>query len=108
MASHAGHFEGQSWPGEPTPFPSEYLGETQIVSGRGEVLARMSRAEGEGIVTAEIVPGQTSRALPSIPNRFWIPEMPKEIDREWALSIQTGHEYYLSTTLPYLKRRFKS
>ena len=48
-ASHAGRFEGRSWPGEPAPFPSSYLGETQIVNGRGEILARMSREDGEDV-----------------------------------------------------------
>lgn len=52
-ASHAGKFVGQSWPGEPVPYPSHYLGETQIVDGRGEVLARMSHQEGEGVITVD-------------------------------------------------------
>ena len=68
-ASHAGRFEGLSWPGKPAPFPSSYLGETQIVNGRGEILARMSREDGEGVITADIVMGEAAgqRGVP-IPN----------------------------------------
>jgi hypothetical protein len=105
-ASHAGRFEGLSWPGKPTPFPSSYLGETQIVDGRGEILARMSREEGEGVITADIKLGEVPRERVPIPERFWIPEMPPEEVRQWEGQLKSGHEFYLSHTRPSLKRRF--
>lgn len=106
-ASHAGRFAGQSWPGDPTPFPSLYLGETQIVDGRGKILARMSQEDGEGVITADVSPGQTPGEHEAISDRFWIPEMPEPIHREWETALESGHKYYLSTTLPYLKERFR-
>jgi len=48
-------------------FPSSYLGETQIVNGRGETLAWMSREDGEGVITADIELGE---ALPFLKKRF--------------------------------------
>jgi predicted amidohydrolase len=105
-ASHAGRFEGRSWPGEPYPFPSSYLGETQIVNGRGEILARMSREDGEGVITAGVAVGELPGKRIPIPDRFWIPEMPAEEIHQWEAQLKSGHEFYLSNTLPALKRRF--
>jgi len=105
-ASHAGRFEGRSWPGEPTPFPSSYLGETQIVNGRGEILARMAREDGEGVITADVALGEVPGERVAIPDRFWIPEMPAEEIRQWRAQLKSGHEFYVSNTLPALKRRF--
>jgi predicted amidohydrolase len=105
-ASHAGRFEGRSWPGKPSPFPSSYLGETQIVNGQGEILARMSEQDGEGVITADLTPGEVSGKRLSIPDRFWIPAMPTEEIRQWEAQLKTGREFYLANTLPELKKRF--
>jgi predicted amidohydrolase len=106
-ASHAGRFKGISWPGSPTPFPSSYLGETQIVNGRGEVLARMSQQDGEGVITADITLGEVPGERVPIPERFWIPDnMPAEEHRLWEVQLKSGHQYYVSTTRPALKKRF--
>jgi hypothetical protein len=105
-ASHAGRFEGRSWPGEPAPFSSSYLGETQIVNGRGEILARMSQEDGEGVITADIALGEMPEERVDIPDRFWIPEMPAEEIRHWEAQLKSGHEFYLANTLPDLKNRF--
>ena len=105
-ASHAGRFVGQSWPGEAVPYPSHYLGETQIVDGRGAVLARMSHEKGEGVITASLSLGPVSGEQLPIPDRFWIPEFSDGLHRQWENALKSGHEYYLSTTLPYVQRRF--
>lgn len=107
-ASHAGRFEGRSWPGKPTPFRSSYLGESQIVSGHGEILARASEADGEGVITADVVLGEVTGERIAIPDRFWIPEMPSEEIRQWEEQLKSGHEFYLANTLPDLKKRFSS
>jgi len=70
-ASHAGHFVGLDWPGKPVRFSSSYLGETQIVTGRGEILARLTREQGEDIITADVTLGQAlGSERPPIPARF--------------------------------------
>jgi predicted amidohydrolase len=105
-ASHAGHFQGRSWPGEPTAYSSSYLGETQIVNGRGEILARMSREDGEGVITADVIPGEPVGEAVPIPDRFWIPDLPAGEIRAWQEQLKSGHEFYLANTLPAMKRRF--
>jgi len=105
-ASHAGRFVGQLWPGEAVPYPSHYLGETQIVDGRGAVLARMSHEKGEGVITASLSLGPVSGEQLPIPDRFWIPEFSDGLHRQWENALKSGHEYYLSTTLLYVQRRF--
>jgi predicted amidohydrolase len=105
-ASHAGRFAGVDWPGQPVPFSSSFLGETQIVNGRGEILARLSREQGEGIITADITPGQVPGDRPPIPARFWIPDIPDGEIRAWQAQLKSGHDFYLSHTLPAVKRQF--
>ena len=105
-ASHAGTFEGWSWPGRRTPFRSYYLGEAQIVNERGDVLGRMSRSDGEGVITADVQLGPTQGQTDPIPDRFWIPEMPEEETRAWKTQLKEGFEFYSSQTLPLLHRRF--
>ena len=104
-APHAGRFAGESWPGEALPYRSHYLGETQIVDGRGEVLARKTHEEGEGVITARVVLGQVSSELTPIPDCFWIPEFPEGLHRQWESALKSGHDYYLSTTLPSIEGR---
>lgn len=105
-ASHAGKLEGFNPPDEKIPFHSRFLGETQIVGGQGEILARRTYEEGEGIVLAEIQMGQVSasEARPPIPKRFWIPDHPKMILHSWEEQNKFGRDYYNSVTLPHRRR----
>jgi len=105
-ASHAGRFVGRTWPGKPDPFSSSYMGETQIISGKGEILARLPQRDGEGVITADVALGEVPGQRPDIPDRFWIPEMPAEEHRLWETQLKSGHEHYLANTLPEMKKRF--
>src|SRR5262249_19571311 len=71
-AAQAGSFVGRSWPVEGHAYPSHYLGEAQIVDGKGGLLARMSREEGEGVITADVSFGRTADEPEAIPERYWI------------------------------------
>jgi N-carbamoylputrescine amidase len=92
-AAHAGDFECRMplLPG--VPYRSYYLGETMIVDAAGEVLARLSREEGEGIAVADIQPG---RIAPSEdpPDGFWIPDLPWLIRAVWGYQNPHGRAYY--------------
>ncbi|NPV59149.1 MAG: carbon-nitrogen hydrolase family protein [Actinobacteria bacterium] len=92
-AAHAGDFQCRMplLPG--LPYRSFYLGETMIVDATGEVLARLSREDGEGIAVAEIEPG---RITPSEdpPERFWIPDLPWLIRLVWGYQNLHGRLYY--------------
>ena len=106
-AAHAGSFVGRDWPSERVPYPSHYLGETQIVDGKGDILARMSREDGEGVIIADISFGSVPEGPAPIPGRYWIAEFSEELYRQWERDLKTGHEYYLSTTLPSIKKRMR-
>jgi predicted amidohydrolase len=92
-ASHAGSFRGKSpWlPG--VPYESVYLGETQIVDSSGKILAQMSHEDGEGVITADIVPGQVEPSE-RVPDRFWIPDLPGLIRFVWTYQNAHGRRYY--------------
>ena len=92
-AAHAGEFKGKTPMLPGFVYESFFLGETQIVSAEGTVLARMGTADGEGYIMAEIDPG---RRMPSenIPDRFWIPELPAPIRFAWWYQNLHGKWYY--------------
>jgi predicted amidohydrolase len=73
---------GRSWPDLGESYPSHYLGEAQIVDGKGDVLARTSREEGEGVITADVSFGSIADEPEAIPDRFWIAEYPEATYRK--------------------------
>jgi N-carbamoylputrescine amidase len=93
-AAHAGDVQGglPLLPG--FPYESFYLGETQIVDGTGTILAHMSRADGEGFIAADIDVSRKQKPLESIPDRFWIPELPWQLRIIWAYQNWHGKRYY--------------
>jgi len=108
-ASHAGSFVGGSWPEAPgQPYLSRYLGEAQIVDGRGAVLARVAREEGDAVITADVSLGRVSGERDPIPDSFWMAEYPEWVYALWEQQLESGHEYYLQHTRPLLERRFGS
>ncbi len=92
-AAHAGNFKAKTplLPG--FPYDSFFLGETQIVDAAGTALARMTRADGEGYIMADIEPGKQSPSE-KIPDRFWIPELPAPIRFAWWYQNLHGKWYY--------------
>lgn len=92
-AAHAQDFECRMplLPG--LPYRSYYLGETMIVDATGDVLARLTREDGEGIAAAEVQPG---RITPSEdpPDGFWIPELPWLLRMVWGYQNLHGSLYY--------------
>jgi hypothetical protein len=107
-AAHAGEFEGELPLVPGFPYRSHYLGETQIVDGNGQILAKMRYEDGEGFVMAEIDPEKKWRPSEPIPDRFWIPDLPAQFLLLWHLQNLHGRQYYRWKTLPYRKRRLAS
>lgn len=100
-ASHAGELHGFNPFDEQIPYDSRFYGESQIVDGRGNILARRSLEEGEGIILAEITTGPAAQARPTIPETFWIPEHPESVLRAWEKQNAFGKDYYRKVTLPH-------
>jgi predicted amidohydrolase len=103
-ASHAGDFEGLTPGNESMPYPSRYLGESQITDGNGQVLARMTYEDGEGVIVADITPGQVAWALAPIPDTFWTHELPSGATKAWEYLNPLGKQYYATTVRPILER----
>ncbi|HET6461528.1 MAG TPA: carbon-nitrogen hydrolase family protein [Syntrophales bacterium] len=102
-ASHAGDFEGLTPGNESIPYVSRYLGETQITDGNGQVLARMTYEDGEGVIIADITTGQVAGALEPIPDDFWTAELPLGATRAWEYLNELGRQYYAATVRPILE-----
>jgi predicted amidohydrolase len=105
-ASNAGTFKGYAQVDEKKPYNSHYLGETMIVDGRGQILARMSYEDGEGVILADITPGEVGGAREPIPSRFWIPEFSEGTMTRWKEAITLGRKYYDEVTMPHRLKQF--
>ena len=101
-ASHAGDFEGLTPGNESMPYVSRYLGESQITDGNGQVLARMTYEDGEGVIIADITPGQVAGVLAPIPDNFWTRELPSGATKAWEYLNTLGRQYYATTVRPGL------
>jgi len=105
-ASHAGPLEGDLPMVPGFPYKSHLLGETQIVDGKGAILARMAYEEGEGFILAEVDIGKKFEPLEPIPDRFWIPDLPVQFRLIWAYQNWHGKRYYRRITKPFRKGIF--
>jgi predicted amidohydrolase len=105
-ASHAGIFRGYAQVDEKDPYNSHYLGETMIVDGRGQILARMSYEDGEGVILADITPGEVEGTHEAIPARFWIPDFSEGTMTRWQEAIKIGRKYYDEVTMPHRLKQF--
>jgi predicted amidohydrolase len=103
-AAQAGQFEGLTPGNETVPFVSRFLGETQIIDGHGNVLARLAYEDGEGVVTADITPGRVEGNLVPIPQGFWTVELPATTLQAWDSLNSLGRDYYATKVRPLLER----
>jgi N-carbamoylputrescine amidase len=105
-AAHAGKFKSglPMLPG--FPYQSYFLGETQIVDGTGKQLARMGQSDGDGFVTADIDIKQRNMVSESIPDSFWIPDLPVQLKMIWAMQNWHGKRYYRKKIRPLMQKQF--
>ena len=93
MPSHVGdvEFDAPMMPG--IPWRTQMVGETQIVDGGGEILARLTYEDGEGHISADLNLAEPI-PLDPIPKRFWIPVMPASIHAVWhPLNLHGATKY---------------
>lgn len=102
-ASHAGSFQGFVMPDQKVHCNSHFLGETVIVDGHGQILARMAYEDGEGIVCADVNLGEVAGPHEPIPDRFWIPELSERTLTRWEEALVQGRRYYDEVTVSHLK-----
>jgi len=84
------------------PYRSYFLGETQIVDGAGNQLARMSRADGEGFVSADLDLAINHSPSEPIPDTFWIFDLPWQLRLVWEYQSRHGRWVYRNKTRPAL------
>lgn len=96
-AAHAGTFQcAVPWlPG--LKYRSHFLGETQIVDSGGKILARMSREQGDGVVTARIQTG-AREPLEPVPEGYWVPRLHPFFKFFWYYQNLHGRRYYRRVT----------
>jgi predicted amidohydrolase len=91
--SHVGDIQ-MSTPFAPgVPWPTIMLGETQIVDATGASLGRLSYADGEGYIAADVSwgePAPTNR----VPPRFWMPVLPWTVHTVWVATNASGRARY--------------
>lgn len=93
-AAHAGKFAGYAAPSNEKKYNSQYLGESVILNGNGDILARLSKEDGEGVITAELDLNQQHTASMVLKDDYWIPEMPAAFIQQWNKLNKFGREYY--------------
>lgn len=92
-AAHAGNFEGfVPWLPK-LRYRSYYLGETQIVDSCGNILSRLSREQGEDVISAQL---RFEEPLPSesIPKGFWVSKLHPMFKLIWYYQNFHGKRYY--------------
>lgn len=103
-AAHAGEFEGLVPGPAARLYRSRYLGQTQIVSARGEVLARLDGGD-EGVIVAEVDPAAIPRPSQEIPDGFWTATPPDVTLAQLEPMRALGQAHYASVTRPGLASR---
>ena len=93
-AGHAGDFIGFAAPSEKKHYISHYLGESVIVDAQGHVLSHMTREDGEGIIYADITIKLECKPSMTMPDSYWIPNMPDVFLEEWEKLNKFGAQYY--------------
>ena len=95
-----------------TPFaravrwPTIFVGETIIAARDGTILERLSYADGEGYVCADL-PWEEAAPLDPVPPRFWMTTLPCSTQAVWLACNAAGRASYLARkrggALPWLR-----
>ncbi len=93
-AAHAGNFSGRMPLIPGFPYESYLEGETQITDSQGNILKRIRREEGAGVILADIDLSEKKSPEEKIPQGFWIPKLPWRIRFIWAYQNLHGKWVY--------------
>ncbi len=75
-------------------YDTEFVGATQIVDARGEVIAARSTGEGPGIVEGSITLGAVEPTATLEQDRYWIPRLPLLHRAYWQHQNLCGQWFY--------------
>lgn len=91
--SHVGATTFQTPLAPYVPWPTIMVGETQITDAQGRILERLSYADGEGYLAADLELGEP-RPLDPLPPGFWMTTVPASLHAVWHLTNATGRLKY--------------
>jgi hypothetical protein len=75
------------------PWPTIFVGESQVVERDGTILARLGYDDGEGYVAASVGLGSAT-PLDPIPSGFWMAPHPASMGLVWQLQNRFGRLSY--------------
>jgi predicted amidohydrolase len=75
------------------PYPTQLVGESQIVERDGRVLARLSASDGAGHVAADVRLAEPE-PLDPLPSSFWLPVLPATMHLAWLAQGFHGRRRY--------------
>ena len=87
-----------------TPVLARFMGESQVVDGRGHVLASRPYTEGDGLAIADIRPGRVEPSEQLLQGEFWTPDFTDFCKTLWNEGGASGRNYYLTKTRPHRNR----
>lgn len=95
-ASQCGQLRAQMPLAFGAAYVSRFLGETQVLDGRGNRLAHLRAEDGAGVTVADVLPGR----VPAEPmgDGLWIPEMPRSLLLSWRVFNAHARRSYRRAT----------
>ena len=91
-AAHCGTVScGLPW--TPIPYHGHFQGESVICDGTGRALARRGRAEGAGVVLAEVELGRVAPSA-AVPDGFWLHKRGVVAAALWTYQNAHGRRWY--------------
>ena len=74
-------------------YETSLLGETQIIDNQGNILKRLSKSDGPGVIAADIeLKSAPPQEMP--PETFWIPNLNIETKLTWWQQNSAGRAIY--------------
>lgn len=106
-ANHCGQTTTYNFPNNNKLQERRFIGGAQIIDADGMVLKRQEFSLGEGIITGEVIIGNTKRKSADIDlNRYWIPDLPDSYLKAWNDINPIGNAYYKEHMLPYYHEHY--
>jgi hypothetical protein len=93
IASHVGAVRSRTPLIPGVPWPTIFVGESQIVEPDGTILAKLDYDDGEGYVAASVALGPAT-PLDPIPSGFWMAPHPASMGLVWQLQNRFGRLSY--------------
>lgn len=106
-SNHCGKVTAVDFYDEKNPFTFQMVGATQIIDENGNVIARQSFDEGEGMVISEISLKRGKKKPADINySKYWIEDMPDQYIYAWENYSGICKDYYNNVAKPYYNDKY--